>query len=61
MMRAARADDTPHAWLLAGLGISMLAFAVSLMTYDTFSFIQVTILAFLQIGLGSAALAARAD
>jgi len=61
MLKAARADDTPRAWLLAGLGASALAFAVSLGTYDTFSFIQVTILAFFQIGLGAAALAARED
>jgi O-antigen ligase len=61
MMRAARADDTDKAWLLAGLAASILAFAVSLATYDTFSFIQVTILVFFQIGLGAAALAARED
>ncbi|MDX6476014.1 MAG: hypothetical protein QOH95_1525 [Gaiellaceae bacterium] len=61
MMKAARADDTPRAWLLAGLGASILAFAVSLGTYDTFSFIQVTIMAFFQIGLGAAVLAARED
>lgn len=59
MMNAARADDTPRAWLLAGLAASTLAFAVSLATYDTFSFIQVTILLFFQLGLGAAALAAR--
>jgi hypothetical protein len=61
MMNAARADDTPRAWLLAGLAASTLAFAVSLATYDTFSFIQVTILLFFQLGLGAAALAARED
>jgi hypothetical protein len=59
MMRAAGSDDTARAWLLAGLGGSMLAFAVSLGTYDAFSFIQVTILAFLQFGLGAAVLSAR--
>jgi len=61
MMRAARSDETARAWLLAGLGASILAFAVSLGTYDTFSFIQVTILAFFQIGFGAAVLAARED
>jgi len=61
MLKAARADDTDRAWLLAGLGASILAFAVSLATYDTFSFIQVTILAFFQIGFGAAVLAARED
>jgi hypothetical protein len=59
MMRAARADDTARGWLLGGLAASMLAFAVSLALYDTFSFIQVTILAFFQIGFGAAVLAAR--
>jgi O-antigen ligase len=61
MLTAAREDDTARAWLLAGLGASILSFAVSLATYDTFSFIQVTILAFFQIGFGAAVLAARAD
>jgi O-antigen ligase len=61
MMNAARHDDTARAWLLSGLGASILAFAVSLATYDTFSFIQVTILAFFQVGFGAAVLAARAD
>jgi O-antigen ligase len=59
MMRAARADDTARGWLLGGLAGSMLAFGVSLALYDTFSFIQVTILAFFQLGFGAAVLAAR--
>ncbi|NUR76031.1 MAG: O-antigen ligase family protein [Thermoleophilia bacterium] len=61
MMNAARAEDTPRAWLLGGLAASTLAFAVSLATYDTFSFIQVTILMFFQVGLGAAVLTARED
>jgi polysaccharide biosynthesis protein PslJ len=61
MMNAARADDTARAWLLGGLAASIVAFAVSLATYDAFSFIQVTILAFFQIGFGAAVLAARED
>ncbi len=61
MMRAARADDTPRGWLFAGLAASMLAFAVSMATYDTFSFIQVIIVAFLLLGLGAAALSVRDD
>jgi O-antigen ligase len=61
MMRAARLDNTSRAWLLGGLGASIFAFAVSLATYDTFSFIQVTIIAFFQIGFGTAVLAARED
>src|SRR4029077_13781533 len=61
MMKAARLDDTSRAWLLGGLGASIFAFAISLGTYDTFSFIQVTIIAFFQIGLGAAVLAARED
>jgi polysaccharide biosynthesis protein PslJ len=61
MLNAARDDDTARAWLLAGLGASILAFGISLGTYDTLSFIQVTILAFFQVGFGAAVLAARAD
>lgn len=59
MLRAAQADDTSRAWLFAGLGAAMLAFALSLATYDTFSFIQETIVAFVYIGLAGAALAER--
>ena len=61
MMRAARADDSPRGWLFAGLAASMLAFAVSMATYDTFSFIQVIIIAFMLIGLGAAALTMKED
>jgi hypothetical protein len=54
--RAARRDDTPFGWLLAGLGASLFAFAVGMLTYDAFSFIQVTFLSFIFIGLGATAL-----
>jgi O-antigen ligase/polysaccharide polymerase Wzy-like membrane protein len=54
--RAAKRDDTPYGWLLAGLGAGLFAFAFGMLTYDAFSFIQVTFLSFVFIGLGASAL-----
>ena len=54
--RAARRDDTPYGWLLAGLAAGLFAFAFGMLTYDAFSFIQVTFLSFVFIGLAASAL-----
>ncbi len=59
LMRAARSDDTARAWLFAGIAAAMVAFAVSMATYDTFSFIQQTIVAFVYVGIAGSALALR--
>jgi O-antigen ligase len=55
--RAARADDSDRGWLLTALTASVAAFAVGMAFYDAFSFIQVTIAAFILLALGAATLA----
>lgn len=61
--RAARADTSDRGWLLAALTASIASFAVGMAFYDAFSFIQVTIAAFILLALGAAAMSAapRAD
>ena len=55
----ARRDDSERGWLLASLAAGVAAFAVGMLTFDAFSFIQVTFLLFILVGLGSALLAER--
>ena len=45
--------------LLASLAASVAAYGVGMLTFDAFSFIQVTFLLFILVGLGSALLAER--
>src|SRR3712207_1884096 len=52
--RAAKEDPSPRGWLLAGLAASVAAFSVGMFTYDSFSFVQVTFLAFILLSLGAA-------
>ena len=54
----ARRDRTPRSALLVALAASVVAYAVGMLTYDAYSFIQVTFLVFICLGLGSAALLA---
>lgn len=54
--RAARRDDSPGGWLTAGLAASIVAFAVGMATYDAFSFIQVTFLLFILLGVAASEL-----
>lgn len=51
--QAAREDDSDRGWLLTAATASITAFAVSMFTYDTFSFIQVTLVMFVVLALGS--------
>jgi hypothetical protein len=53
---AALRDPTPRGLLLTGLAAAMAAFAVSMLTYDTFSFIQVTVVMFILAAIGVRAL-----
>jgi hypothetical membrane protein len=53
--RLARKDDSDEAWLMAAFTASIGAFGIGMFTYDTFSFIQVTFLLFLLLGLAAAA------
>jgi polysaccharide biosynthesis protein PslJ len=54
--RFARRDKTAHGWLLAGLAASTAAFAVGMVTFDSFGFYQVTLLLFVLLGIAAAAL-----
>jgi O-antigen ligase len=55
----AKRDDSDRGWLLASFAAAVAAYAVGMLTYDAFSFIQVTFLLFIFVGLGSALLAER--
>jgi len=53
---AARADDTPRGWLYVGLSASISAFAVGMITYDAFAFVQVTFLFWFLLAFAAVAL-----
>jgi polysaccharide biosynthesis protein PslJ len=53
----ARRDDSERGWLLTAIAASIAAFAVGMITFDAFAFIQVTFLMFILVGLGAALLA----
>jgi hypothetical protein len=55
----AKEDDSDRGWLLASLAAGVAAYAVGMVTFDAFSFVQVTFLLFILVGLGSALLAER--
>lgn len=54
--RFGRRDDTAHGWLLAGLAASITSYGVGMFTFDAFNFYQVTLLLFIMLAIGSAAL-----
>jgi polysaccharide biosynthesis protein PslJ len=58
--RAAREDHGERGWLLVGLAASIAAYSVGMLTYDAFSFVQVTFMLFILLGLTAAALQLRA-
>jgi hypothetical protein len=57
---AAKPDPGPRGWLLTGLAASITAFAVSMLTFDAFSFIQVTFMSFILLGFAAVALRSEA-
>lgn len=59
--RAAKRDPSPTGWLLTAIVAAVAAYAVGMFTFDAFSFIQVTFLLFILLGLGSALLAGRPE
>jgi hypothetical protein len=59
--QAAREDAGDRGWLLTALSASVLAYALAMATYDAWSFIQVTFLLFIMLGIGSVVLAQPAD
>lgn len=56
LARRGRRDSSPHGWLLASLAAALAAYAVGMLTYDAYSFVQVTFLSFMMIGLAAVAL-----
>jgi hypothetical protein len=56
LVRGARGDRSRHGFLCTALTASIAAYAVGMFTYDSFSFIQVTLVLFFLLGIGSAAL-----
>ena len=57
--REAKEDDSSRGWLLACIAAGVASYSVGMLTYDAFSFIQVTFLLFIFVGLGSALLSER--
>jgi O-antigen ligase len=55
----AKRDDSARGWLLASIAAGVAAYAVGMLTFDAFAFIQVTFLLFIFVGLGSAVMAER--
>jgi hypothetical protein len=51
--RMAKVDSSPDGWLLAAVTAAVAAYAISMFTYDAFSFVQVTFLLFILLGLGA--------
>jgi O-antigen ligase len=57
LARRAREDDSDDSWLAAALGAAISAYAVGMLTYDAFAFIQVTFVMFVMLGIVAALLA----
>ena len=56
LARAGKPDESAHGWLLTSLAAAIAAFAVGMLTFDAFSFIQVTFLSFILLGAAAVAL-----
>ncbi len=57
LVSAAKTDRSRHGLLCTALTASIASYAIGMLTYDAFSFIQVTLVLFFLLGLGSAAIA----
>jgi O-antigen ligase len=57
LTREARDDLSPRGWLLGGIAAAIAAYAVGMLTYDSFSFLEVTLVLFVLLGLAGAILA----
>jgi O-antigen ligase len=51
LARLARSDPGPDSWLATALAASLTSFAIGMLTFDAFAFIQVTFLSFVLLGL----------
>jgi hypothetical protein len=58
--RAAKGDDSPRGWLLTALAASIAAFGLGMVTFDAFSFIQVSFFFFILLSLSAVQLRAPA-
>jgi polysaccharide biosynthesis protein PslJ len=56
LAREAKEDRTDRGWLAVALAGGPCAYAVGMLTYDAFSFVQVTVMLFVFFGLGGALL-----
>ena len=56
LARAGRADESTRSWLPTALAAALTAFAVGMLTFDAFSFIQVSFVSFILIGVAAVAL-----
>jgi hypothetical protein len=54
--RLAKRDPTENSWLLTGLAASTAAYAIGMLTFDAFNFVQITMMMFLIVALGVATL-----
>jgi O-antigen ligase len=59
LAKASKDDASPRGWLFVALTASIIAYAVGMLTYDAFAFIQVTFLFFILLAFGCAALSMR--
>jgi O-antigen ligase len=59
LAKAAKADDSSRGWLATALAASIAAFGVGMLTYDAFSFIQVTFLFWIFLAFGATLLSGR--
>ena len=56
LARRARAGSGADGWLSAALATSIISFALGMLTFDAFAFVQVTFFAFVIIGFGAVVL-----
>jgi polysaccharide biosynthesis protein PslJ len=57
--REAKRDDSSRGWLLTAIVASVTGYAVGMLTFDAFAFIQVTFLLFILLGFGASLHLAR--
>jgi O-antigen ligase/polysaccharide polymerase Wzy-like membrane protein len=57
--REAKRDESERGWLLAAVTAGIASYAVGMLTFDAFAFIQVTFLLFILLAIGSSLLAER--
>jgi hypothetical protein len=52
----AKRDDSSYGWLLTAMAAAITSYAIGMITYDAFTFTQVTFLLFIVLGLSAAAI-----